>query len=540
MLSANEAMQVVRNTADDIDFSTPNAVDPANNFGTSTGGLIDTVRYPTTAGWDATFGYGRINAYEIVKAVRDKRIPPEAELSNPRWFDVSPASGKLRIEGAVAATRAHSYDYRVEWAVGLQPPPYPATDEWHVVQERTDLHNPKQGVLADVDLAAIAAALPENAAGAPVDESGRPAEERFSVRLRVIVTAHGGPGDGLTGVAQKQIFVHDDPDLWRGFPKRVDGASTSQPVFAQLDGRPGDELVVATDGGEVHAYNARGRDVLGWPVRTAPAPWWPTGSRTAHAERIKAPGSAVAQGGPVVADLDGDGETEVVVTDLDGNVWAWQANGRARSGFTPVDVEGRKRSMTHVDLAFSRDSTETQDQFNRTKPGFASAPAAADLDGDGRLEIVAAGTDRHVYAWHDSGVPVAGFPVLAVDPATVDAVDPSSHRVTFSASANVRQGGELIATPTLVDVTGDGRPEVVVGAQEEYEETPNIGDGASVLGLLARGDRPGEQSPVRDQPRRSRRESSRPISGAPGRTGLPPGLAGRARSVRPRDPAHDR
>ena len=50
VLSANEAMQIVRATADDIDFSTPNAVDPANNFGTSTGGLIDTVRYPTDAG----------------------------------------------------------------------------------------------------------------------------------------------------------------------------------------------------------------------------------------------------------------------------------------------------------------------------------------------------------------------------------------------------------------------------------------------------------------------------------------------------------
>ena len=48
----------------------------------------------------------------------------------------------------------------------------------------------------------------------------------------------------------------------------------------------------------------------------------------------------------------------------------------------------------------------------------------------------------------------------------------------------MREGGELIATPTLVDLTGDGRPEIVVGAQEEYQETPNIGDGASMLALL--------------------------------------------------------
>ena len=51
VLSANEAMQIVRAGADDIDFSTPNAVDPANNFGTPNGNpLLDTVRYPTTQG----------------------------------------------------------------------------------------------------------------------------------------------------------------------------------------------------------------------------------------------------------------------------------------------------------------------------------------------------------------------------------------------------------------------------------------------------------------------------------------------------------
>ncbi|MGH8976854.1 MAG: S8 family serine peptidase, partial [Acidimicrobiia bacterium] len=42
VLSANEAMQVVRATADDIDFSTPNSVDAANNFGAPSGGVVDT------------------------------------------------------------------------------------------------------------------------------------------------------------------------------------------------------------------------------------------------------------------------------------------------------------------------------------------------------------------------------------------------------------------------------------------------------------------------------------------------------------------
>ena len=169
------------------------------------------------------------------------------------------------------------------------------------------------------------------------------------MRLRVVVTAHGGAGDGLAGIAQKQVFVHDDPDLVAGFPRRVDGASSAQPAFANLDGRPGDELIVATDAGVVHAYDARGKDIKGWPVRTPDAPWWPTNSKTARAEHIDEPGAAITTGAPVVADLDGDGKIEVVVSDTDGNVWAWSAGGAARRGFKPINVDGRVQSGAHVD-----------------------------------------------------------------------------------------------------------------------------------------------------------------------------------------------
>ena len=132
----------------------------------------------------------------------------------------------------------------------------------------------------------------------------------------------------------------------------------------------------------------------------------------------------------------------------------------------------------HVDPNFSLDDPATgKDQFNRTKRGIASEPAVGDLDGDGKLEIVAAALDRHVYAWHADGTPVAGFPVLVVDPAKVAAVDPVTHKVTFKPDSGVGEGGELLATPTLADLNGDGRPEIVVGAQEEYAEPVNIGVG---------------------------------------------------------------
>ena len=165
-LTANEVMQVVRATADDIDFSTPNAVDPANDFGTPTGGLIDTVRYPTTAKWDATFGYGRVNIYEAVKAVRDAQHPTGSR--HHVTAVVRRAAGDAAACPSPVASRRRTrrrYDYRLEWATGLQPPLYPKTDVWHVAASHTGLHAPVDGVLGELDLRRVAAALPNKGNG---------------------------------------------------------------------------------------------------------------------------------------------------------------------------------------------------------------------------------------------------------------------------------------------------------------------------------------------------------------------------------------
>ncbi|MGZ8753453.1 MAG: FG-GAP repeat domain-containing protein, partial [Acidimicrobiia bacterium] len=173
------------------------------------------------------------------------------------------------------------------------------------------------------------------------------------------------------------------------------------------------------------------------------------------------------------------------VTDADGNVWAWEHTGAHRPGFEPTTIGSNAVSPVRVDPAFSSDDPATgKNEVNRTKRGIGAAPSAADLDGDGRLEIVTAALDRHVYAWHDDGTPVAGFPVLVVDPAKVEAVDPVTEFVTFQSGSGVREGGELITTPALADLTGDGRPEIIVGGQEQYAEPTNIGSGADVLALL--------------------------------------------------------
>src|SRR5262249_4060130 len=154
---------------------------------------------------------------------------------------------------------------------------YPAADVWHVIGAKSHRTAPTDGHLATLDLAAVAAAL-GGATGPPADPAtGRTDEEKFSVRVRVVVTAQGGSTDGLTGESQKQVFVHDDPDLVAGMPRDFLGAGTSSPVFADLAPGGGQEMVLATDDGRVHVLRADGTDIPGFPVRTRPAPWWVNG-----------------------------------------------------------------------------------------------------------------------------------------------------------------------------------------------------------------------------------------------------------------------
>jgi len=189
-------------------------------------------------------------------------------------------------------------------------------------------------------------------------------------------------------------------------------------------------------------------------------------SPTAIADGIAPAHSAVGVGAPVIADLLGDARPEIAVTDMDGHVSVWTATGAL----------AWQRS---VEPNFSTQS-ET-DKFNRFKRGFLASPAAGDLDGNGSLELVAAAMDRHVYAWNGDGSTVAGFPTLLVDPQQAETIDPVTHHVDFYGTPTI--GGELVVTPAVGDITGDGRAEIVVGAQESYSEPVAVFPGIGLPGV---------------------------------------------------------
>ncbi len=263
-------------------------------------------------------------------------------------------------------------------------------------------------------------------------------------------------------------------------PATPTGDGESSPAFADLDGDNRNELVLAGSDGFVHALRPDGTELPGWPVRTdLPAIVSQHSSSPAYA------GGEVSTdlGGAVLAsvavgDTNDDGVPEVYVADMEGKIYGWRADGtEVFQVESKIDFSGKPLSP-FVNVR--------QGNTNRTQHGFIGSPVLADLDLDGRDEIVAAAMDRHVYAWHRDGTLVDGFPTLVVDEAKVASLDPTTHRVEFAADSGSEQQGAIIDTPAVGDLDGDAddtgadeRPEIVVGTNEEYRAADDGGFNAA-------------------------------------------------------------
>ncbi len=314
-------------------------------------------------------------------------------------------------------------------------------------------------------------------------------------------------GDGKAELAvgygpSVQLLQADGTEL-AGWPQAVDVHGTGSltqfsPAVGDITGDGKPEVVASNVNNEILVWNAQGVLQSGWPKAVG------TGTRNRLA----------------LADIDGDGVKDIVAADDVGSIKVFRANGSLLPGF-PVSVgSGIQANPTVADIdhdgkleivsLLQGTGLVVVSSTGVVKPGWPKlgsyyAKGVGDIDGDGTLEVVASGLNQ-VVAFHANGSTVAGWPkdlgasfatsltVADLDgdgradvlsgmlttggPSTIDGLNAwngsgvSLPGWPFSTSVLACCGG--FSAVIVADVNGDGSPEVIGSHDDDLAGTLSV------------------------------------------------------------------
>ncbi|MFO0547076.1 MAG: VCBS repeat-containing protein [Polyangiaceae bacterium] len=239
---------------------------------------------------------------------------------------------------------------------------------------------------------------------------------------------------------------------------------TRQLAAGNVDGMPGNEIIACMANGTVAAIEPTGTQL------------W-----------ASAPMSCFM---PSIADLDGDGDVEVIVeggilNGVDGQL-EHAFSSPLTSSFVVSDVDGDGQldvvtggQVFHADGSLALDTGLAATSFFPMGDDWKSPwPAVADFDHDGTPEIVVVDNPSHtLFVWRVDGTQPSGY-ILVRAPVDINGAIPPS-ACAGGSWGNTHGGGP----PTVADFTGDGIPDVAAAGGVGYV----VFDGAKLLDPTATG-----------------------------------------------------
>ena len=417
------------------------------------------------ATFNIQYGYGRPNVLTADQAVAAGHIPPTADIRSPDWYQpVDPTKqSTLHVSADLAAPRSPAGAFTYTFQYGLGPQPTEA--QFHDFGSGGRIGAASVG--ADLNLSQIPSSF---WSGAYAETADRLSIEQYDVTIRVQVHALDRTSTVQTGEDRRAIHVRHDSTERPGFPVKVGSSGEASPTMADIEGRGWLDTIVSTADGTVHAYRPDGTEAPGFPVRTGMAPGMDPASNVNYLNTPAWRDGTLPRphdGGlstPAVGDLRHDGGLEIVMSTFSGRTYAWDGAGRVLPGFPLLNGN---TGLFHY--AVPPPITPYSFEPENITGG---SPVLADLNGDGRLDIIQVAGDNHIYAYQVSTTGVSavpGWPVCDIfnidsgganpapagGPTCTEQPPPPGYTHTHDA--------KIVPTPAIASIDGTGRPNLIVG-----------------------------------------------------------------------------
>jgi hypothetical protein len=256
--------------------------------------------------------------------------------------------------------------------------------------------------------------------------------DQIHIPFTLEITAAGG----YSNTVNFDLSVNNPIPVLPGFPAPSFGGYRASPRAADINNDGVLDIITASDDGTINVFNMDGTWLPGWPRFVG------------HRNHMH---SVLILSAPAVADLNGDGSLEIIVADQMTELDFINPN-KPEEG-----TKERRLGRIHVFNSDGTDfdgswpySTDTPFVPSGTPPidaGFRAAPTAADVTGDGNLEIIAANYQNEVFVFDYMGNILPGWPVnLATD---------------------------IFASASVYDYTGDGKSEIVIATKADTDPLDN-------------------------------------------------------------------
>jgi outer membrane protein assembly factor BamB len=265
-------------------------------------------------------------------------------------------------------------------------------------------------------------------------------------QIKVVDLDGDGKKEMIFGAVDGGIHIYDSKgkEIRTGFfPKRTGGPIMSDVEVADVDGDGKKEIIATSFDGRIYVLNNKGK--VKWEKKL---------------------GSSAVFNSPVVVDLNGDGKKEIIASSVAGEVrvfnsdgeekWHRMANSQLSSSPIIADLDGEQKGNKEVILRNNIGEIEVYTDKGLNKRGFPVAvggnvdfwpyePAAADIDGDGKKEII---------------IPNPSTSRGAQDQ-TIAIINKEGKIVK-----RIRVGMNIADKVKIADINGDGNPDMVFATED--------------------------------------------------------------------------